>query len=139
MVLDPSAVPMMYDALKIFSDVVGSATARLEVVGAQQAGSSGWQRTRKLTIDVRDVPEFDESWHNDIQAGTKHILCNTWVAADDCHIDAKLFVAFHPYGTGSLQSEGSSCGLHRLVKTRLYAMQNCFRASSTYGFWFLPF
>ena len=136
-VLDPSCVPTKYDQMQIWSNIIGTSTARLQVVDYQEPRSQKWRKARNHTIDLRNIAEFDESWRNDITAGTKHIMKNAWVAADDPHIDAKLFVPWHPYGTGSYLSESTSCGLHRLAKSRLMALQRCFRASSSYGFWFL--
>ena len=135
-VLDPSGVAVKYDQLQILSNIVGSSAARIQVVDYQQPGSSKWQRARSRTIDFREVESFDDSWKNDIVAGTKHIIKNAWVAADDAHMDAKIVVGFHPHGTGSHLSEGSGCGLQRLVKSRLMATQGCFRDSANYAFWF---
>ena len=53
------------------------------------------------------------------------------------HYDAKVWPAFHPYGSGSLGSELGSGGLSRLVRSRLLLVQSCFRNSVVYAFWFL--
>ena len=53
----------------------------------------------------------------------------------DPHLDAKIFPCAHPYGTGSVQSEGTSVQPFRVCRSRLLALQSFFRRSSRYAFW----
>ena len=55
----------------------------------------------------------------------------------DPHLDAKIFPCAHPYGTGSVQSEGTSVQPFRVCRSRLLALQSFFRRSSRYAFWML--
>ena len=55
----------------------------------------------------------------------------------DPHLDAKIFPCAHPYGTGSVQSEGTSVQPFRVCRSRLLTLQSFFRRSSRYAFWML--
>ena len=67
----------------------------------------GWQRTGSF-VDTQVDPILDDAWKRDLASGSKHVLEETWVPANDPHYDAKLWPCAHPYGTGSLLSEPGS-------------------------------
>ena len=53
----------------------------------------------------------------------------------DPHLDAKVFPIVHPYGTGSVNAEGTSVQPQRVCRNRLLSLQSFFRRSSRYAFW----
>ena len=53
----------------------------------------------------------------------------------DPHLDAKVFPIVHPYGTGSVNAEGTSVQPQRVCRNRLRSLQAFFRRSSRYAFW----
>ena len=130
--LDPTGIPMKYDMLQIYKDAIGTASCRI-AVDAQYKNT--WKKTG-LVIDTAKDPSFDESWKRDISKGADHLLETSYITASDHHLDAKLWPNMHPYGTGSLLSEGEGC-MQRLIKNRLLLIQNCFRQSNLYAFWYL--
>ena len=66
-------------------------------------GGRGWKRTHS-ELSTQDQ-ELGEGWRQDMATGAKYVMEETWVKANDPHYDAKLFVAAHPHGTGSVLSE----------------------------------
>ena len=65
------------------------------------------------------------------------VACVQTDQVSDPHLDAKIFPCAHPYGTGSVQSEGTSVQPFRVCRSRLLALQSFFRRSSRYAFWML--
>ena len=53
------------------------------------------------------------------------------------HLDAKLFPALHPYGTGSLRAEESSGGMQRYACNRLLLLEHSFHRSPVWTFFML--
>ena len=83
--LDPTGVPMKYDQLRIFKDIVGTARCRIEV-DAQGRASNTWRRTN-VVIDTANEPTLNDEWRRDISRGTDHVLRETWIAANDPHYE----------------------------------------------------
>jgi hypothetical protein len=132
MVVDFQGMPMKYDHLKIVSDVIGRQHTRIEL-DVPGLDGKGWRRSGSIL----DTAELDERWRKDVQQGAQMLLEESWVPANDPHLDAKVFVCAHPYGTGSLLAEPGSGGTQRHARNRLMAIQSFFRRSSLWGFWFL--
>ena len=57
------------------------------------------------------------------------------MAANDPHYDAKLFVAAHPHGTGSVLSEPYSGSPKQHAKNRCTLIQSWFRRTAIWAFW----
>ena len=109
-VVDAEGMPMKYDMLNVCSDVVGRQMSRMELDVPCESGR-GWKRSG-AHLDVDQEAEFDEKWQTDLREGARFLLQETWVPANDPHLDAKVFPCIHPYGTGSLLAEpGSGAGL----------------------------
>ena len=53
----------------------------------------------------------------------------------DPHLDAKVFPIVHPYGTGSVNAEGTSVQPQRVCRNRLLSLQSFFNRTSRYAFW----
>ena len=134
-VVDVAGHPLKYDALSVFESVVATQSARLELEVPGPYGK-GWQRTGNF-VDTGGDAMLDDAWKSDIASGSKHILEETWVPANDPHYDARVFPVVHPYGTGSLLAEAGSGGTQRHACNRLMLVQSWFRRSSLWGFWFL--
>ena len=134
-VVDAAGHPLKYDALTIFENVVAKQTSRLELE-IPGPGGKGWQATGNI-IDTQDDPVLNDAWKRDLAKGSAHILEETWVPANDPHYDARVFPIVHPHGTGSLLSENGSGGPQHHARNRLMLLQNWFRRSSLWGFWFL--
>ena len=131
-VVDLSGVPLKYDRLNVFQDIVAVQATRLEIDVPGEDGR-GWRRTGSAV----DVAEFGRAWRDKVSKGVQHLLTETWVPANDPHYDAKCFPVAHPYGTGSLLSEAGSGGTQRLARNRLTSFDSFFRECSLWGFWML--
>lgn len=134
-VVDSSGHPMKYDALKILEGAVGTQHLRIEL-DVPREGGSGWRRTASH-IDTQEQQTLNDSWRQDLTQGAGHLLQETWVPANDPHLDAKVWPHVHCYGTGSLLSEPGSGGVQRHARNRLMLLQSWFRRSPTWAFWFL--
>ena len=80
------------------------------------------------------TPALNEDWREKMRKGLQLLQEETWVARNDAHYDAKVLVAFHPYGTGSLLSELGSGQPQALARNRLTLIDSQFRRSPHYGF-----
>ena len=144
-VVDPAGVsPMKYDALQVFSEIVGKSSVRIEV--AEALLHKTWHKF-DAAVDVSDL---GAKWKNDVTEGARQLLKETWVKGNDAHMDAKVYPHMHPYsggvrlnldiasrvasphpdalfrctrpfryGTGSLLSEPGSGGIPKLCRNRL--------------------
>ena len=125
---------MKYDSLTIMESIVAAQNVRFEVDVPPEGGAPGWQRGHR-SIDSANV----EGWadlSNDLREGSRHLMEETWVPANDPHMDAKCFPSIHPYGTGSLLSEVGSGGTQHHARNRLMSLQSWFRRNPIWGFWF---
>jgi hypothetical protein len=134
-VVDLAGVPLKYDQLKVFEDIIGTQAVRLELDLPGPDGR-GWSRSGH-SVDTAADADLGPAWRKAIQLGSRHVLEETWVPANDPHLDAKCFPTMHPYGTGSLLSEPGSGGTQRHAANRLFAAQSVFRRTPLWGFWFL--
>ena len=85
-VVDSAGHPLKYDALNVFESVVATQSARLELEVPGPLGK-GWRRTGSF-VDTQGDAILDDAWKNDLASGSKHILEETWVPANDPHYDA---------------------------------------------------
>ena len=116
-VVDAAGHPMKYDTVQVLEDVVATQNSRIEIEVPGPDGR-GWQRADSL-VDTQEDEALDESWREDIAAGSRHLLEETWVPANDPHYDARVFPCVHPYATGSLLAEVGSGGTQRFSRNRL--------------------
>ena len=130
-VVDGAGHPMKYDSLNVFESIVGTESARIQV-DIPGPGGKGWQRTGSF-IDT----QRGEALSQNLAAGSKHLREETYVPANDPHMDARVFPCVHPYGTGSLLSEIGSGGTQHYARNRLMLLQSWFRRSAMWGFWSL--
>ena len=79
----------------------------------------------------------DRVTKEDLINGTKVIMEETYVPANDPHYDAKAWTCAHPYGTGSLLSEVGAGGTQAFARKRLTETDSWFRRSSLWSFWML--
>ena len=122
---------MRYDQLKVMESIVAAPAGcdvSLDIPGPK---GKGWKRTRS-TIDTSK--EFDDEWRRDMAEGAQR-LQDCYLSACDPHLDAKVFPAVHPHGSGSVFSEPGSGAPGRYAKSRLSSIQSFFRRSATWGFW----
>ena len=70
---------------------------------------------------------------NLVRVGLHHSASARQVS--DPHLDAKVFPFAHPYGTGSVNAEGTSVQPQRVCRNRMLSLQSFFRRSSRYAFW----
>ena len=87
--LDPSGIPLKYDQLRIYKEVVATCHSRIEV-DAQGVLPNTWRKTG-CVIDTANEPGLDESWQKDVSKGADHILQESWVSPCDPHMDAKIW------------------------------------------------
>lgn len=88
MVVDLGGIPLKYDTVTVFSDLVARQVSRIELDVPRQEGR-GWQRSG-ATLDQSDHPDLDETWRRDVADGAQHLLTETWVPANDPHYDSKM-------------------------------------------------
>ena len=131
-VVDSSGAPMKYSMLKSMRDICAKQWSRLEVDVPGPRGK-GWRRTNSY-LDTR---EMDESWRRDMDVGCEHVMEESFVHGHDVHLDAKIWPAVHPYGSGSVFSELASGGLVNHCQNRLLLLQSWFRKSPLWAFWML--
>jgi hypothetical protein len=160
-VVDLGGIPLKYDKVSVFSDLVAKQVSRIEL-DVPRAEGRGWQRSGAV-LDQTQHPDLDESWRRDLTEGAQHLLTETWVPANDPHYDSKMcsqtclfrthckhcthmlwadttparWPCAHPYGSGSLLSEPGSGGTQRFARNRLGLLDSFFRRSSLWAFWSL--
>ena len=86
--LDPEGMPLKYDQLQVFKDIVGTAACRIKVDAAGQTLGS-WQPTG-LSFDTTQHPSLDDKWRRDLSRGVDHVLQESWVTAADAHYAGRL-------------------------------------------------
>ena len=129
-VLDYDGHVFKYDQLEILSDFVAKEVNVLKVDVPNDSGR-GWKRTNS-EMNTQDV---GENWCEDIAAGSKYVLEETWVKANDSHYDAKCWPCAHPYGTGSVNSEIGAGNPKGFVRNRANGIQSWFRRNALRAFW----
>ena len=156
-VVDYEGHPIRFNMLEVYESIVAKhKSVRFDV----QAVGDGftWRRaSSSLEIDEETLEDHRET----ITSGARALREDAFVKAacallfvcvdsflafvtrmlttqvSDPHLDAKIFPCAHPYGTGSVQSEGTSVQPFRVCRSRLLALQSFFRKSSRYAFWML--
>ena len=71
--------------MKVLSDVVAKEVNVLKV-DAPGGGGRGWKRTNAEV----DTSSLSNGWRQRISDGAKYVIRETWVKANDPHIDAKV-------------------------------------------------
>ena len=89
MVVDLGGIPLKYDKVSVFSDLVAKQVSRIEL-DVPRAEGRGWQRSGAV-LDQDLHPDLDESWRRDLTDGAQHLLTETWVPANDPHYDSKMY------------------------------------------------
>jgi len=129
-VVDSAGHPLKYDQLKAMQDMCAKQWSRLELDVPGPRGK-GWRRTNSFV----DTQELEEDWRRDMNTGCDHMLEETFVHGNDPHLDAKVWPAAHPYGTGSLESETGSGGIVKLCQNRLFSLHGWFRRNPLWAAW----
>ena len=81
--LDPAGMPLKYDQLQVFRDIVGTAACRIQVDAAGKTYGS-WHPTG-LAFNTDGDPTLDDKWRKDLSLGADHVLKESWVTATDAH------------------------------------------------------
>ena len=90
--------PQKYEDLKIMSDVVAKEVNILKVDVPRDNGR-GWKRTA-VEINAQDDRGLGDGWREGMAAGSKYVIQETWVKANDPHFDAKVLWTATPAGVG---------------------------------------
>ena len=93
--LDFDGHPQKYEDLKIMSDVVAKEVNILKVDVPRENGR-GWKRTA-VELKAQDI---GDGWREGMAAGSKYVIQETWVKANDPHFDAKALWTATPAGVG---------------------------------------
>ena len=83
--LDPVGVPMKYDQMQIYKDIVGTAHCRIHIDALTDERSKHWNWKNTGSIELN----LSEKNKTDISRGADHILAQTQIKASDFHYDAK--------------------------------------------------
>ena len=118
--------PIRYDQLTVLDQIVATDKIRLRLE-VQTENTYGWRNLGFTELGSEDA------WAGSLRRGAQQ-LEDLHIKAGDAHYEAKLFPAFHPYGTGSLRSEFNSGGHQKVVRCRGLALEKCFRRSSLWCF-----
>ena len=129
-VVDCDGHPSKYDQIEIMSNVVAK---EINVFKIDVPSGSGWKRSFS-EISTQDA-DLGESWCQDISAGAKYVLEETWVKASDPHYDAKVWPVSHPHGSGSHMSEINAGSFASYARNRSTLIQSWFRRTSRWAFW----
>ena len=98
-VVDVGGHPLKYDCLKVLESIVAKQNCRVEIDVPREEGR-GWRRANSSF----DTQELEDKCRQDLASGSRYLLEETWVKANDPHFDAKCWPCVHPYGNGSLLS-----------------------------------
>ena len=130
-VVDFDGHPQKFDQLQIMSDVVAKDINVFKVDCPREGTRRGWKRTHSEI----DTQELGDKWRDEMAAGSKYIIEETWVKANEPHYDAKLWPVAHPHGTGSVLSEYGSGSHMAHARNRNAMIQNWFRCTALWAFW----
>lgn len=129
--VDPdSGRVMRYDEMKVMSQIVAAPASSVEL-RVQDTETRRWKRVG--LVETQQDADLDEQWKNDLHQGTEHVK-NSFVRHSDPHLDARVFIAKHPYGTGSCFAEPGSGRPQKYVISRLTSIEQWFRRNSQWGF-----
>ena len=132
-VVDQEGCPMKYDKQGVFRSAVATQCCRMEI-DTPGPGGKGWQNTGK-SLDPATHPDLGGEWIQSMADGLAYLEKETWVPANDPHIDAKVMPHLHPYGTGSLKCEEGAGGEQHYARNRLMLLESGFRRSPEWIFW----
>ena len=86
--LDPVGMPLKYDQLQVYRDIVGTSACRIEVDSEGKTRGS-WHPTG-LAFHTDDHPSLDAKWRKDLSLGADHVLRESWITAGDAHYERRL-------------------------------------------------
>ncbi len=90
--LDPVGMPLKYDQLQVYRDIVGTSACRIEV-DAEGKTRGSWYPTR-LAFHTDDHPSLDDKWRKDLSLGAEHVLRESWITAGDAHYEWRLALTY---------------------------------------------
>ena len=123
--------PHKYDQMEIFKDIVAKEINVLKIDAPNKDGK-GWKRTYS---EINTQEDLGENWQKEMSQGSKYVLEESWMKANDPHYDAKCYPHMHPHGTGSVLSEPFSGSPKAHFRNRATAIQSLFRRSALWAFW----
>ena len=82
-VVDFDGHPQKFDQLQIMSDVVAKDINVFKVDCPREGTRRGWKRTHSEI----DTQELGDKWRDEMAAGSKYIIEETWVKANEPHYD----------------------------------------------------
>ena len=92
-ILDYEGHPHKFDQVQIIAGVVAKEVNIIKI-DAPRAGGRGWKRTH-AEIDMQK--DLGEEWRQNMARGTRYVLQESHVKANDPHYDAKCYPHMHPY------------------------------------------
>ena len=96
-VIDPDGHPQKYDQMQIMSQFVAKEVNVLKV-DVPRAGGKGWKRANS-EINTQDR-DLGDNWCQEVSAGAKHVLEETWVKANEPHYASALAFLKHIVHSG---------------------------------------
>ena len=76
MVVDPDGHPLKYNQMEVYESIVARQSVRIEV-DVPGEGGRGWRRTAS-SFEMGEQADLDDKWKEDLAAGTRHMLQETW-------------------------------------------------------------
>ncbi len=117
-VVDPKELPRNYVSVDVLAEKIGDSTYRAHVEGSNSP----------------EGHELPSDWGPRMSAAADELRKSSKVTLGDAHLDAKAFVQWHPYGTGSLRCEDHGTSMAEYQKNRLLSLQHDFRRSPVWSF-----
>ena len=125
-VVDPTELPRSWAAIQDLSEkLIGDAEYR--VLPSETAADAREAAPRHLP----------QAWASEVRDAAQVLQRTVRITLGDRHLDAKLFVHLHPFGTGSLRSEEGSGGIQMYAQNRLLSLESAFRRSAVWSFFML--
>ena len=128
-IVDPADLPKSWGSIDLLAEGIGDAAYR---VSPEVAAGTSAENADSMTAEQANALSYSADVFRR----------QAKVTYGDRHLDAKLFPAMHPHGTGSLRAEDqdgikTSGGMHRFAKSRLLSLDARFRHSKVWIFWML--
>ena len=120
-IVDPTDLPKSWGSIDLLAEGIGDAAYR---VSPEVAAGTSSENVVSMTAEQADALSYSADVFRR----------QAKVTYGDRHLDAKLFPAMHPHGTGSLRAEDqdgikTSGGMHQFSKSRLLSLDARFRHS----------
>ena len=114
--IDPAEFPKNWTSVNVLANQLGDAQYRVQA-----------------DANPESIP-LPTEWGSMMQCAAADLGNSCHVSFGDRHLDAKMFPALHPHGSGSVYGEEGSGGRQQHAKNRLLSLEPAFRHSPVWCF-----